>query len=150
MTSKYSISYISTAILIKDGEAPFVINIVKGTKEKVERCSKEFEKMYKDNNTKIIDINIRKETELDIYNNLVKKYNNIINKNLKDTCNGNFSFILSDIISTKEEDIFIKILSADNRIADIEFNKELREVDIVAYLDYCTNVENEVEDEYIN
>ena len=101
-------------------------------------------------NTKIIDINIRKETELDIYNNLVKKYNNIINKNLKDTCNGNFSFILSDIISTKEEDIFIKILSADNRIADIEFNKELREVDIVAYLDYCTNVENEVEDEYIN
>ncbi len=143
-------SCISTAILIKDGEEPFSINIAIGNKEKVKECSKKFEEMYKDSNTKVIDINIRKETESDFYNSIVKKYNNIINKNLKDTCNGNFSFILSDIVNVNEEKIFMKILSVDKRISDIEFNEKSKLLDIIAYLDYCTNIENETEDEYIN
>lgn len=136
-------SCISTAILIKDGEEPFSINIAIGNKEKVKECSKKFEEMYKDSNTKIIDINIRKETESDFYNCLIKKYNNIINKNLKDTCNGNFSFILSDVVNIKEEETFMKILAFDKRISNIEFNKESKKLNIIAYLDYCNNIEKD-------
>ena len=49
--------FIATAIMIKENEKPFSVDVVRGTKENVEKSLEHFKNTYKDSNIKIIDIN---------------------------------------------------------------------------------------------
>ena len=69
-------------------------------------------------------------------------------KALEETSNGNIIFNLKEVAKTKEEKkIFMDIINADSRIIDLEFDKDIGEVDIIAELDFCPNVDKGEEDE---
>lgn len=73
-------------------------------------------------------------------------YEKVITDGLKDTLSGNYVIDLNKLkLNSKEENLFINMLNSDNRINDLEINPKTKEIDIIFYLDYCPNVEDEEE-----
>lgn len=74
-------------------------------------------------------------------------YEKVITDGLKDTWSGNYVIDLKQLkLNSKEENLFINMLNSDSRINDIEFNPKTKEVDIMFYLDYCPNAEEDEEE----
>lgn len=74
-------------------------------------------------------------------------YEKVITDGLKDTWSGNYVIDLKQLkLNSKEENLFINMLNSDSRINDIEFNPKTKEADIMFYLDYCPNAEEDEEE----
>lgn len=75
-------------------------------------------------------------------------YEKVIADGLKDTWSGNYVIDLKQLkLNPKEENLFINMLNSDSRINYIEFDPKTKEVDIIFYLDYCPNAEEDEEEE---
>lgn len=75
-------------------------------------------------------------------------YEKVITDGLKDTWSGNYVIDLKQLkLNSKEENLFINMLNSDSRINDIEFNPKTKEADIMFYLDYGPNAEEDEEEE---
>lgn len=75
-------------------------------------------------------------------------YKKLINDGLDTTSSGNYIINLNELkLNSREEKLFINMLNSDNRINDLEFNPKAKEIDIMFYLDYCTNAEITDEEE---
>lgn len=74
-------------------------------------------------------------------------YEKVITDGLKDTWSGNYVIDLKKLnLNSKEENLFINMLNSDSRINDLEFNPKTKEADIMFYLDYCPNAEEDEEE----
>lgn len=74
-------------------------------------------------------------------------YEKVITDGLKDNWFGNYVIDLKQLkLNSKEENLFINMLNSDSRINDIEFNPKTKEADIMFYLDYCPNTEEDEEE----
>lgn len=73
------------------------------------------------------------------------KYEEIINIALDNTSNGNWCIDLKNEYELENTEIlnFRALLSQDTRVADVEWSEDGTEVDIIFYLEYCPNTEED-------